>query len=1358
MVKSYQILMVIDESPGSEQYTRQLQWDEAFTYTVLTERQDAQILMACQSQAIDGIFLKCSPPNLSSLQLLGQLKQQMGERCPPIVVIGSGDAEVAVQALKNGATDYLVGERMTPDSLRFSMQSAIENAQLRRELQHSQQQFQTSVENMLDCFGIFSSIRNELGQIVDFRIDYLNKAAWENSRVPREHQIGRGLCELWPGHRESGLLDEYCRVVETGKPLVKDSLIYEGAYGEPQLVRVFDIHASKLNDGFVASWRDVTDRKHLELELSQTIATLQQNQNRLQRLIDTAPIGIGIGSANGEVSVINDAMLALHGYTREEFEQQGMNWRDSIPPEFADRIEPTMVQLRNQGFLPPEQRELQRRDGSRVPIWISATQWTEGTDEHVAFAVDLTQQKQFEATIQQLNQDLVNRVSELQILLDMTPVGIAIATDPACMNMQSNAYIRQLLGINPGDNISKSAPTHEPPYRVFQNGQEVPAEDLPMQVAARLNVDVRDVEFDILLPDGTGRKILAYATPLKGDQNQTRGTIGVFLDVTERDQTITALKASQERYRELAEAMPQMVWTADATGTVNYWNQRWYEYSGLSEAESMGLAGTHAIHPDDRDRTLAIWAQSVQQGKPFEIEYRVRRRDGIYHWFISRGIPTQDNQGQILGWLGTVTDIDNQKRLEERLQLVMRAVNGLIFDWDLHTKNVYRSEQLFELVGVHPEDVPPTADWWQDRLHPEDRARLEPKLPDLYASSHELYEGEYRVWHEEGGWISVWERGCLVRDEQGQVIRVVGSTVDISDRKKAEAALQERSEHIQLLYETTRDLLSSTQPLALVETVFNRLKDLIGLDVYINYVLDEHQQKLHLTFYGGIPQDAVQQLEWLDLGQAICGTVAQQRCQIVQTDVQILTNPKAQLARSLGVTAYASQPLISHGKLFGTLSFGSRSRTHFTPSEKSLFQAICDQIAIAIERSELLTSLQQQTEELMRVNRIKDEFLAVLSHELRSPLNPILGWAKLLQSHTFDAAKTAEALATIERNAKLQTQLIDDLLDIAKILRGKLTLEMAPVNPVFVIEAAIDTVRAAALAKNIHLHSVLPAIGQVSGDAVRLQQIVWNLLSNAIKFTPTHGRVNIQLERVMGHEPSLIGADPLHFSITHYPSPITPYAQITVSDTGKGINRDFLPHIFESFRQEDASTTRKFGGLGLGLAIVRQLVEAHGGTITASSPGEGMGATFTVRLPLVALEPEFSQPKSVLNQEPDLTGIRILIVDDEPDARELLMVLLTQYGAEVIVAASAIEALAMLQPVPPHLLISDIGMPSVDGYALIQQIRQLPPEKGGQIRAIALTAYAGESDQQHAITAGFQQHIAKPIDSDMLIRAIIDWI
>lgn len=403
-----------------------------------------------------------------------------------------------------------------------------------------------------------------------------------------------------------------------------------------------------------------------------------------------------------------------------------------------------------------------------------------------------------------------------------------------------------------------------------------------------------------------------------------------------------------------------------------------------------------------------------------------------------------------------------------------------------------------------------------------------------------------------------------------------------------------------------------------------------------------------------------------------------------------------------------------------------------------LQQEVHDRIQAERDRERLLKQEQAARESAEQANRIKDEFLAVLSHELRTPLNPILGWLNLLQRGQLSATQTVHAFNTIERNAKLQAQLIDDLLDISRILQGKLHLAIAPVDLKQVITAALETVRLAAEAKALHVETAIaPEKGSVQGDAGRLQQVVWNLLSNAIKFTPTGGRITIALEYRQGN------------------------AQIQVTDTGVGIAPHFLPYVFEHFRQADGATTRKFGGLGLGLAIVRQIVELHGGIVTAESQGEGQGSRFTVQIPLAAQpDPDLSS-ESVPPVLSVLTQSHILVVDDDPDSREFTTFLLEQAGSRVTAVDSGDAALRSLQqsapdrpdlPDLPDLIVSDIGMPHMDGYQFLQQVRSL--DSFQQVPAIALTAYAGEFDRQQAIAAGFQLHLPKPIQPETLLTAI----
>lgn len=391
------------------------------------------------------------------------------------------------------------------------------------------------------------------------------------------------------------------------------------------------------------------------------------------------------------------------------------------------------------------------------------------------------------------------------------------------------------------------------------------------------------------------------------------------------------------------------------------------------------------------------------------------------------------------------------------------------------------------------------------------------------------------------------------------------------------------------------------------------------------------------------------------------------------------------------------------------------------------------------ERAELLASEQKARAQAEAANRMKDEFLATLSHELRSPLNAMLGWLRLLNTRKFDEATTAKAMETIERNARAQAQLVEDLLDVSRIIQGKLRLNVRAIELSTVIGVAIDTIRPAAEAKGIQLQTIIdPAAGPVAGDSDRLQQVIWNLLSNAIKFTPKEGRVQVRLERIDSH------------------------VEITVTDTGLGISPDFVPYVFERFRQADSSITRSYSGLGLGLAIVRHLVELHGGTVRAESQGEGKGATFIVRLPLMPVRIEAQESErvhpavsgAVPFNPPALEGIEVLVVDDEADSRVFMTMVLQECGASVTAVGSAGEAIEAIQELKPDVLLSDIGMPGEDGYTLIRKVRALSFEQGGRIPAAALTAYARAEDRTRSLLEGFQIHLPKPVEPAELAAVV----
>ena len=412
---------------------------------------------------------------------------------------------------------------------------------------------------------------------------------------------------------------------------------------------------------------------------------------------------------------------------------------------------------------------------------------------------------------------------------------------------------------------------------------------------------------------------------------------------------------------------------------------------------------------------------------------------------------------------------------------------------------------------------------------------------------------------------------------------------------------------------------------------------------------------------------------------------------------------------------------------------GERTR-ELKRSNERLQAEIEERRRIESEREALLEREQVLRAEAEELSRLKDEFLATMSHELRTPLNAIFGWITLLRTGRLDEPTEERALETIERNARSQKRLIEDLLDVSRIVTGKVTLELSMVDARRIIETAVETMMPAAQAKGIALVPLLDAgVGPLRGDPARLQQVVCNLLSNAIKFTPLGGRVEIVLARR------------------------GPEAEISVRDTGQGIKPEFLPYVFDRFRQEDGSISRRHGGLGLGLAIVRHLVELHGGTVSASSDGEGKGATFTLRVPIRPNASTTQNPASqpiVPSGAAPLGGVHVLLVDDDPSAREVIAQILETLGARVSLAATGSAALTLLFERKPHVMVADLGMPEMDGFALIEQVRALDPNLGGRIPAVAVTAYATMQDRLRALHAGYQNHIAKPVEAEELVAVI----
>ncbi|MDT5262715.1 MAG: hypothetical protein QOC61_1719, partial [Acidobacteriota bacterium] len=766
------------------------------------------------------------------------------------------------------------------------------------------------------------------------------------------------------------------------------------------------------------------------LDESHTLEELRRRERELADFIENASVGLHWVGADGTILWANQAELDLLGYTREEYIGRAIT-------EFhadQDVINDILRRLTNKETLHDYEARLKCKDGSvRYVLINSNVMWEEDRFVHTrCFTRDITERKRAEEELLKSRSQLEELLSREQsaraeaerqrdftrLVLEDAPIAIGVMEGADHRFLFINRKTCELTGLSEEQFVGR---THA---EVVPEADKIVAPILDRVYATGLG---ETQEIDVALPKGR-RQLLVTWTALPGRDGRPNSVLYLSLDITDRKLAEEALRESEGQLRTLADAVPQLVWMADADGYIFWYNQRWFDYTGTSPEQMEGW-GWQSVHdPAVLPKVLERWQASIETGEPFEMEFPLKGADGVFRWFLTRVNPVRDSQGRIARWFGTNTDIDEQRRTAE---------------------------------------------------------------------------------------------------------------------------------------------------------------------------------------------------------------------------------------------------------------------------------------------------------ELREANRLKDEFLATVSHELRTPLTAILGWAHLLRIGQHDEKSATNALETIERNARAQGQLIDDLLDVSRIITGNLRLDVRQLDPGSFIEAAIEALRPAAEAKDVRIQKVMDTgVVSVAGDPARLQQVVWNLLSNAIKFNRKGGRVQVRLERIDSH------------------------IEIAVSDTGAGIKPDFLPHVFERFRQADQKTTRQHGGLGLGLAIVRHLVELHGGTVEAESEGEGQGATFVVHLPIMPVYQKDNPAERVHPSARDtlpsydcperLEGLKVLVVDDEVDTREVFRVGISRCGAEVLTAASAQEALEAIERERPDLLISDIGMPGEDGYELIKKVRALPAGRGGKIPAIALTAYARTEDRLRALRAGYQ--------------------
>lgn len=692
--------------------------------------------------------------------------------------------------------------------------------------------------------------------------------------------------------------------------------------------------------------------------------------------------------------------------------------------------------------------------------------------------------------------------------------------------------------------------------------------------------------------------------------------------------------------------------------------------------------------------------------------------------------------------------IMSQKKLsdsqEDYLQLALRAGRFGAWQIDLPGKDLITSTQCKADFGLGPDDEFTYDQWLYECIHPDDCEQVKEIIETAIALDKE-YEAEYRVIYPDGSIHWVLGRGRIIDRVDGQPSRMIGITVDVTEQKQAQfereqllAQQKRNSDRYRFLSEIGILLSSSLDYKITLNRVTHLTVPFIADLCFIDLIEKDQANRVSIAYSNKSRAElALALLEYPPKNNSnhpAVKVLSEQKSLLISefTEEMIINSAQnlehEQIMRNIQPISMMSVPLIARQNILGVITFVTTaySGRSLTSEDLAIAEEIGRRAAQAVDNA----SLYHQAK---IANRAKDDFLAMLSHELRTPLNPIIGWCELLNRGNLSPEQMKQGIEIISRNAKLQTRLIDDLLDVSRILRGKLHLEKCPLDLKTIIISAIETVHLLADKSSITIETNLDTnVTQINGDPTRLHQVVWNLLSNAIKFSPSNSTINVSLSAVDG------------------------MALIEVKDQGKGIKPEFLPYVFDRFRQDESSKNREFGGLGLGLTIVRNLVEMHGGNVNANSLGIGQGATFTVTFPLIHQKKQLPQIKEQSTSSlASLEGIKILIIDDEPDSRDLLVYIFQSQKAHPKAVESGFEALKIVEAFQPDILISDINMPQMSGYELLEKIQSLFPIFKNKLLAIAVSAYASESNIEKSLKVGFIHHLVKPININDIINILL---
>jgi PAS domain S-box-containing protein len=792
----------------------------------------------------------------------------------------------------------------------------------------------------------------------------------------------------------------------------------------------------------------------------------------------------------------------------------------------------------------------------------------------------------------------------------------------------------------------------------------------------------------------------------------------------------------------VVESSDDAIVSKDLNGVIRSWNRAAERMFGYSAEEAIGKSIRMIIPADRQQEEDLVLSRIRAKESVTHFETIRQRKDGSLLPISLTVSPILDDAGRVIGASKIARDITERtagsiarRRLAAVVEssddaIITKDLNSIITSWNPAAERMFGYTEA-EAIGKSIRMLIP------DELQAEEDVVLAKIRRGEKVDHYETIRQ-----HKDGTRLAISLTVSPLRNEFGEIIGASKVARDITEDKRLQALAREHAANTEKLGEVGALVASTLDREAIVQKVTDVATQLTHAEFgafFYNVTDPDSGDAFMLYTLSGAPREAFSQFPQPRATAIFAPTFYGEgpvRLDDVTADPRYGKSAPyfGMPPGHLPVRGYLAVPVKGvHGEVLGGLFFGHSEVGVFTEQHERLALGVAAWASVALENARLYADAQA-------ANRMKDEFLAVLSHELRTPLNAIVGYSRLLRGGILSADKAARGLETLERNATWLTQIVEDVLDVSRIVSGKIRLDVQAVELPVIVDNAVGTTQPAADAKGVRLQTIIdPRVGPVSGDPGRLQQVVWNLMSNAVKFTPKNGRVQVRLERVNSH------------------------VEIVVSDTGVGIRPDFLPYVFERFRQGDAGTTRKTGGLGLGLAIVRHIVEMHGGTVEASSDGENKGATFRVRLPLMIVH---TDPAAVRREHPqterrdaltglgNLQGIRVLAIDDEEDALTLLRVVLEAAGAEVTTLSSPVTALECIAEIKPHVVVVDLGMPEMDGFELITRIRKSADPAVRHVPAAALTAFARSEDRTKALRSGFEMHLAKPVDPGELVASV----